>query len=240
SQIRDYVGVGTITYYWAGKEVKGEATIRGRGTAQFRLDAKVAGGVRSWAVSNDFGQVKEIDGTISQIPYHNAIGLRALTFPGLRMMEAALGHNLTISAKTIAMRGGKFHEVAVQPQLPDNKLSHLAAMNYFIDPNTFAIVAVHNQTHPNETMTRDIPHAVYYSDFRVVNGSLVPFSIAETLDTNRTWSLQLNSVTFNTGLTDADIRLVVLIVTLCMILPSAHSQNYLPLRGFPHSLQPCR
>ncbi len=38
SSVQDFTASGTITYYWAGQQVQGPATVRGRGTDQFRLD----------------------------------------------------------------------------------------------------------------------------------------------------------------------------------------------------------
>jgi outer membrane lipoprotein-sorting protein len=51
---------------------------------------------------------------------------------------------------------------------------------------------------------RPITHEVIFSNFAIVSGLKVPLSIVEKLGGQKTWSLQLNSVTFNNGL-DASI-----------------------------------
>jgi hypothetical protein len=68
-QIQDFVATGSITFYWGGKQVQGRATIRVRGGDQFRLDASLPGGTRSWLVSHGGGALKDTDGTITIEPW---------------------------------------------------------------------------------------------------------------------------------------------------------------------------
>jgi hypothetical protein len=85
SSTQDFSVSGSITYYWAGKEVKGSVLVRGRGTDQFRLDAVLPDGTRSWAVSRGKGSVKEADGKNTAIHYFNALNGGALTNPLARI-----------------------------------------------------------------------------------------------------------------------------------------------------------
>src|SRR5207245_11596550 len=39
--IQDFIATGTIAYFWAGEQVQGSATVKGRGSDQFRLDANL-------------------------------------------------------------------------------------------------------------------------------------------------------------------------------------------------------
>src|ERR1700694_1891739 len=50
--LRDVTATGTITYFWADQQVPGSVTLKGRGLAQFRLDAILAAGPRSFVVNN--------------------------------------------------------------------------------------------------------------------------------------------------------------------------------------------
>ncbi len=53
--IQDFTATGTITYFWAGQQVAGTATVKARGADQFRIDANLAQGTRSHAVSRGRG-----------------------------------------------------------------------------------------------------------------------------------------------------------------------------------------
>lgn len=46
---------GSITYYWAGKEVRGSVVVQGRASDQFRLDASLPEGTRSLTVNRGKG-----------------------------------------------------------------------------------------------------------------------------------------------------------------------------------------
>lgn len=206
-QVRDFVATGTIVYNWGGKEVSGKAVVRGRGSDQFRLDASLPTGTRSWFVSHGSGELKEVDGTVSSIPYHNAINRSALIFPAMKIAVALEDPGSTVSDEgTVQVGGQQFFEVCVEPRLASARLSQSASAQYFIDPHSFEIVGVHDQTHPKENALKNIPHAVYYSDFHTVDGISVPFSITETMYVNRIWSLHLDHIQFNAGLTDTDFR----------------------------------
>lgn len=206
-KVRDFVANGTITYNWGGKQVSGKAVIRGRGIDQFRLDASLPKGTRSWFVSHGAGELKEVDGTVSSIPYQNAISMSALIFPAMKIATALEDPGATVSDEgTVQVGGQQFFEVCVEPNLASSRLNQSASARYFIDPHSFEIVGVHDYTHPKENVFQNIPHAMYYSDFRVVDGIAVPFSVTETMYVNRVWSLQLDHIQFNAGLTDADFR----------------------------------
>ena len=79
--ISDFLATGTITYYWADQPVAGTATVRGRGFDQFRLDAVIPGGTRSYAVSHGVGALEDTTGTVTAIPYFNTVNIAILSFP---------------------------------------------------------------------------------------------------------------------------------------------------------------
>jgi hypothetical protein len=45
-----------------------------------------------------------------------------------------------------------------------------------------------------------------FSDYRAINGILVPFSITERVAGQTTWTIQLSQIAFNTGLGDTDFQ----------------------------------
>jgi len=94
SPIQDFKGTGTITYYWGGEEVNASVTVKGRGTGQFRLDATLPDGVRSWAVNNGTGFVRNPDGTVWPVEYDNTVNSGSLTFPYAHL-AMFLGDSLT-------------------------------------------------------------------------------------------------------------------------------------------------
>ena len=83
--VKDFSGTGSITYYWAGTQEQGAATIRALSTTNFRIDATLPGGVRSWLTTAGGSSIRETDGTVSPILWHNTIHLGGLCLPQLKV-----------------------------------------------------------------------------------------------------------------------------------------------------------
>ena len=61
--ISDYTGTGNITYY-PGGPTQGTVTVIGTSSQEFRMDATVPSGLRSWAVHDGIVTTKNESGTI--------------------------------------------------------------------------------------------------------------------------------------------------------------------------------
>ena len=209
--IRDFTASGTITYFWAGQQVQAPATVRGRGFDQFRLDAAMPEGTRSWAVSHGQGVLREPGGRITQIPYHNAINLGSLTFPYIKV-STILGDSMVALSDlgvVAADDGGQLRQVRMQRVFgsqadPDGTLSKLTITDYCLDATTKLLMRVVDSTHPVETFSRSFKHELDFENYSNQNGLAIPMLIREKIEGQATWELQLNSVAFNTGLTDSD------------------------------------
>lgn len=210
--IRDYAGSGTITYFWAGKEVRGEVQVYSKGIAQFRLDATLPDGVRSWAISNQAGSVRETTGYTHEIPFHNAIDFGGLTLPYSLMSAALNDPSSTIQYVGPAVKNGRnAYQVRVQSIPidfePSGLLRHLSTKDIFIDTNTFQVLSTLDMVHPDQDFYQEIPHEIAFSDYRAVNGVLLPFTFQETVASQHTWTIFLNSINVNSGLSDAKFQL---------------------------------
>ncbi len=211
--IQDFTATGQITYSWAGNPDQGTVTLRGRGLDQFRLDASLPEGTRSWAVSHGVGNLKETDGTETKISGHNALALGSLTFPYLPLVAASLNSTTTVSTVgTVPVNGANAVQIRVQRHYassydPNGLIAQLTTRDFFIDPTTSLIVKTEQMTHPQETFTVSLPEDISFSNYRAVNGVMVPFTITDTVNGQQIWTIQLSAIQFNTGLTDADFSL---------------------------------
>jgi hypothetical protein len=210
STIHDITASGIITYYWAGEEVKGSVTVKGRGISQFRLDASLPDGVRSWAVSNGTGFVKETDGTVRQIPGHNTLNFGNLTFP--LSFIATVAQDPSFSVNYIGLEAkdeSSVYHIRTQKIFssrtdPSGILTKLTIRDFYIDSVSFQLVSTSDMVHPTDASTVDYPREMQFSNYRAVNGVLVPFTVAEVATGQRTYLIQLDQVTFNSGLQDPD------------------------------------
>jgi len=211
--IQDFIAAGSITYFWAGDQVQGAATIRAVGTTSFRIDANLPRGARSWAIASGKGALRETNGQNHLNPFSNAIHLPSLTFPQWKILAALSDSSLSIQYSGVTnYRGSPVNIIRVVEPVststdPSGIVSHLSAMEFLIDVSTSRVRRNTDAFHPPFHPMQDVGHEIAFADYRPISGSLVPFSIAEALAGQETWTLQLSSIAFNTGLTSADFQL---------------------------------
>ena len=213
ASLRDFTASGSVTYSWAGSQVQGTATLRALGMSSFRLDTNLPQGMRSWSATSGKGYVKETTGQVNPIPSHNTMHLPALSFPQWKIADILSNAALSVSNSGTSTYGT--HQlVVIHVQLPVDDssdpggfISHLSATDLLIDAVNFQVVTIRDAFHPTRDSMLDVVHEISFADYRLVHGSLVPFSFTESVDGQQTWSIQLKSSTFNTGLTAADFQL---------------------------------
>ena len=216
--IQDFTATGTITYFWAGEQVQGPATVKGRAPDQFRLDANLPSspacvgcpGTRSYAVSHGTGALRNPDGAIKTLPLHNTVNVGVLTFPYLTI-SAALSDPATIIAYVglVTLNGGQVQQVRVQRLFsseadPDGTISKLCITDYFVDPPTNLVLKIADMTHPFQTLGEDMIHEVEFDNYLPVNGIHFPMFVREKTIGQTMWELSVSGISFNTGLTDFD------------------------------------
>jgi len=209
SAVQDYTGTGNITYFWADEQVQGTVTLRGMGAGDFRLDAVLPAGNRSWAVSAGQGFIQGFDGKITPLAFNDANNLGGFSYPFLAIVNSLSDSTISVTNLGSAqLNGHPVSRIQLQKILPaaidpGGKSSAAMTQVFAIDSSTFQLVDVQYMTIPNDHTSQTIPHDVEYSGYQPINGVLVPFTITEQIGGQQTMTVQLSSVTFNTGLTDA-------------------------------------
>jgi hypothetical protein len=210
SAVQDINGSGTVTFNWADEGVPRTATVKGRGSDQFRLDVSFPDGPRTWAVSKGIGFGKDVDGSITPISYWNAINFGSLTFPVAHLLAALQDSSLTVSYIGVeTLNQSSVYHIQIQKTVPSSqdptgRLSKLTRIDYFVDPAIFYIVAIRAMTHPRDQVNEDHPLEVDFSNYQQIGGIVAPLSITEVSDGQAMFTIQLSQITFNAGLTDAD------------------------------------
>jgi hypothetical protein len=205
STLSDYTASGQITYFWGDKPVTAQVTIRGRGQDAFRLDATLSNGTRTWSVINGQGHTTAEDGKTTNLAYHTALGLRWLTFPIPKLLLSLRDPNLTIVDKGLkAVDDKQFEDIHIESTIKNKLHAKLSTEDYLVDPLTFTLSEIDDNTHPSNDILKDIPHAVTFGNFQTVQGISVPLSVSEKVNGQVVWSIQLTQVVFNTGVKDTD------------------------------------
>jgi len=211
--VQDFTGTGTVTHYWANQQVQNPATVRGLGMSNFRFDDQRADGTHSWAVSEAGGAQQKPDGTISSLPWGDAVNLISATWPVPVALTALNNPNweVTYAGETV-FNGQSAYDIKIEQFLPAvadpaRKLSALTTRDLFIDSSSFLILGAQDAIHPYNPLLRTYVRQILYSNYRTSGGVSVPFSVTETLSGQKIWTFALGSISFNSGLTAADFTL---------------------------------
>jgi hypothetical protein len=212
--VKDYTLSGTIMYYWAGRPVQGAVTICGRGSDAIRLDATLPSGTRSFVANQGAASVKEVDDkdTIT-VPFDRAVNFNSWTVPSLLIASALNDPSVSISLDGTVVTGDhtafnvKLQRIFTAQSDPDGSLTKLATRNLLIDMTSYTVLETRDVVQPPPAGRVGILHQVQFSDYSATGGVLFPNSVTELIGGQQTASVQINSVHFNTGLTDADFQL---------------------------------
>jgi len=210
--VADFTATGSITYYWAGQPVSGPVTVRGMRLNDIRVDATLPDGIRSWGVLHGKGSVKDAAGNLSTIPPHNTLNLGAFSFPLLKIAAALSNSALSVqylgTTDFNGIQANVIHVAKNQSTDPGGLIAHLTAVDFLIDPTSYQILAVRDVIHPEDRATQDIAREIAFSDYRLANGILLPFSVTEQVNGQRTWTMQLDQIQVNSGLSDSDLTIL--------------------------------
>jgi hypothetical protein len=102
--------------------------------------------------------------------------------------------------------GHPAHDVQVQHVLgvaygQNREMTAYITVDFFIDSSTFQIVMM------QDVLTNHRVRQIRYSNFTLVNGVSVPFSISTNINGQNIWLIALGGINFNSGLQDSDFQL---------------------------------
>lgn len=177
SSIQDFTATGDITYNWT-EPVQASVTVRGRGLHEFRIDAALAGGMRSWVVNNNASFVKNPDGSISALPLQNTAKIASATFPLAQVLWAVQNASVNISDGGLGTHDGlTLHDVVVQEIFPAGTdpagaRSRTTKAHIFIDPNTLTVESIQDTAYSMNGVAAELTHEMRFSGYQaVIRGS---------------------------------------------------------------------
>lgn len=215
--ITDYTATGNIIYNWNPEE-QGSVTVLGLGVDQIRMDANMARGIHSSTISAGRSSTKSEDGRVTQYPpsypvpssdaypYQPPMFPSSLIVPHMQLATVLSSPRYNISYKGIAQLGGNsVHDVVVQRVRPGqtqpDSMAEYHTIEFFIDASTFQVIMT------QDSVPQHVVRQIWYSDYKPVNGILIPFSISEQVGGQKSREIRLSQISFNTGLQDSAFAL---------------------------------
>ena len=206
SAIQDYVGTGNITFHWAGQEVQGSVTARGMGIGNYRMDAAIPDGTETWICGQGIsGILTTPDGKSQTYPFYDLMTEGSRTIPAIRVATEIGDSTTSITyVGLVASGGSEMYQIhfaqAVPPTSTAQLLPGIGQFDLYIDPTSLLITKLIDTVRPPSDFYTTLPHEFDFADYQTVGNIAVPFSISENINGQQTWSMKLNSVLLNVGL----------------------------------------
>lgn len=217
SSVSDYTATGNITYY-PGDQVQGTVTIRALGALEFRMDAVLPTGTRSWVIDQGIVSTKLENGKITAMqvptnvassdafPYKTPLFPTSRAFPVRPLASVLANQAWGLSYKGLTqIDGHQVHDILLQSDTPSISpkvfTPPIRTREIFVDASTFQIVMM------RDSLPKNAFEEMHFSNYQAVNGQLIPFVILDKVAGEQIWVVQLNQVTLNTGLQESAFSL---------------------------------
>jgi hypothetical protein len=214
ASVQDLKGTGKITFYW-GDHPTGDVTMRGRTGGGFRVDSFLSDGNLTSMSNGTAGSRKERDGTNRQMSFQQAMHYVDFAFPIGHVINALKSPSTEITnlgVENYAESTRQVYRIRVRKELVpgeglDNLDTKLTIRDLLIDTGTFEIVGVEDNFRVSQGKESDHGlREIEFSDYRNVQGVMLPFSISTKLASQKTMEIHLDSITLNTGVSDSDFE----------------------------------
>ena len=204
ASINDVTLTGTVT--WAGTDT-GEATLRGLGTNESRMDLALTKGtrteIRDAQTGPWLGQWIAPNNLSGRFASHNCWTDAVWFFPALGSLAA--GPNIVLSY----IGQGTWKGTSVQHiqsyfylsgQSPSPTAKKLSTMDFYLDASTLLPVAVTFNAHPDNNASANLFVEIDLSSYQSVNGVLVPMHIQKYQQGSLLVDAVVTQASLNTGL----------------------------------------
>lgn len=157
------------------------------------------------------GALRDVTGRVTKITRNTRAGTEVPFLPLPGMLADLLASAGTIADLGIDTVGGRtVHHVVISRQFPrgndpDGTMTARSTVDIFIDSENFLILKL-GHTAADLSGRRSITRTVTFTDYRPVNGAMVPFLITESLDGQKTWSIIVSSIDFSSKFQDTDFQ----------------------------------
>jgi hypothetical protein len=201
---------GTVHYIAGSDDENGTAVLEALATGASRVDLSLPSGqqseVRNLTADAPAGDWSGDDGVAHAIANHNLLSEPAWFSP-----VTAISHQLAIpgfvatyvAAETLDSQSVQHVSLSQQPTASFSVVTlfpHLSQVDLYLDSSTFLPAAMTFSVHPDDNELVDIPIEVRFSDYRLVNGTQVPYHIQRFLNNGLVLDIQLENAAVNTGL----------------------------------------
>jgi len=208
--IEDVTLTGTAHVIAGSSDDNVPATLKALVDGSARVDLGFSSGTTSEAIiagtPGPTGNWISSDGKQHALVPHNMMTDTAWFFPAFAISRMATNPAITVVFVDQAdsmMHLQAYRKDSGTPPASGPNLQHLTQMDLYLDANTLLPAKLKYNIHPDQNAAIDIPVPVEYSDYKTVNGVLLPHHLQKYLNNSLMQDIQIQTVIFNSGLTDS-------------------------------------
>ncbi len=203
---------GQVIQQRATDETQGQITLKFAGPDRFRQEVQL-GTDSTTEIVNGSRAVELRDGQSKKWPYHSVLSQPLRYIPATSELATALSplsRVLYLGQETL--EGRPVHHVRVEKQFPGRPadkaaiLNNLTAVEFWLDATTLLPLKRAQTVPSRETVTITFPVEFYYSDYRTVNGVLLPFHVLMFVRGQKFREIQFTSASVNDPPTMSDFE----------------------------------
>jgi hypothetical protein len=202
---------GTARRIAGSDDDTGTAVFKALAPGAGRTDLSLSSGQRSevsdLSAATPAGTCSGPDRISHPVAFHNLLAEPAWFFPAFAIARRLSGSGyVTTYVGHETHNGQAVEHISILQSSPfptppgGVSFEHLTQLDFFLDATTLLPVAISFNSHPDNNALLDIPVEVQFSDYRLINGSQVPFHVRRYLNNSLVLDFQAESVTFNSGL----------------------------------------
>jgi hypothetical protein len=211
---QDATATGTVTRYHGSDVDTATITLQAKGLREFRTQVTDSVGSTTYILNQDSAALMTPSATLF-IPTPSAISEQPFVFPFFSVVLLASEPDVAaqyMGTETVNGQQADKVDLLRQPSGSDpltavrSVASHLVV---WVSTSTHLPVQIQETHIANDNPTAVVTLTRVFSNYQTVNGIAVPFQQDVSMGQNPLYSLQLQSVNLNVGLTDSDFALPV-------------------------------
>lgn len=197
-------------------EETGSATLKATAVGQGRVDLSLSNGSRSEVMDASqpapTGSWCGTDGTWHATVTHNLYSDPTWFFPTFLIRRALAGTGYAISPadaeslEGIAVEHVSIYQTAGFAAQQATKTQGLGEIDLYLNASTLLPVQLTFNTHADTNALINIPVAIEYSNYQVVQGASVPYHIQKYINNGLTLDLTVSNAQVNSGLSATDFQ----------------------------------
>jgi len=210
---QDSVASGTVAIYTGGTPISYPITMKSKGMRETRVELQLPKGTNVRIVNQGQGAIVRPDGSVKNLSWNNSFYEHVNHVPMLSLFSEYGNGDVNVLYKgtsKILDQAEDVIEIDFVPSLDPVQGALFASMSktlFFVNQTTHLIDKIEGTPFVERADNATFMEELYLSDYRPVNGMMIPFRQTLFIDSQLDTDIKLDTVTLNVGLLDSDFAL---------------------------------